>query len=58
MIIGITGHIRNKYICNNVDLLIAVFNGERGGTYNCIQYAKSIKKEILYVDPKEYNRKT
>jgi hypothetical protein len=34
------------------DKLIAVYNGDlSGGTFNCIQYAKSIGKEIIYIHP-------
>lgn len=45
--------IRNEYMCDRCDKLIAVFipTETSGGTYNCIQYAKSIGKEIVYIDP-------
>ena len=43
--------IRNEYIVDNCDLLIAAFDGvEVGGTYNCIQYAKSKSKRIEYLN--------
>lgn len=44
---------RNEYLCDNCDILIAVFdqNTQNGGTYNCLQYAKKINKEIIYIDP-------
>lgn len=45
--------IRNEYLVNNCDILVACWNGDTsGGTYNCIQYAKSLNKEIIYIDPK------
>jgi|SRR5579859_3819938 len=45
--------IRNEWMVNNCDKLIAVYNNDQsGGTYNCIQYAKSINKEIIYIDPR------
>jgi uncharacterized phage-like protein YoqJ len=43
---------RNEYMCKHCDKLIAVYNGDlSGGTFNCIQYAKSIGKEIIYINP-------
>jgi uncharacterized phage-like protein YoqJ len=46
---------RNQYMCNNCNLLIAVWNGNNhGGTYNCIEYAKSIGREIKYIDLKYF----
>lgn len=39
--------IRNEYMVNNCDLVLALWNGSSGGTANCIQYAKSIKKPIV-----------
>lgn len=44
--------IRNQYLVDNCDLLIAVYNGDKtGGTANCINYAKEIGKKILIIDP-------
>ncbi len=42
-------NIRNHYMVDHSDYVIAVHNGSRGGTYNCIQYAKQHNKEIIYV---------
>ena len=43
---------RNEYMTNKCDILIAVYNGNlSGGTFNCVQYAKSINKEIIYINP-------
>jgi len=45
--------IRNEYLVNNSDILIAVYNGDKtGGTANCVKYAKSTGKEIVYIDPR------
>jgi uncharacterized phage-like protein YoqJ len=39
--------IRNEYIVDNCDVLIAVHNGKKyGGTYNCIKYAEIKGKNI------------
>lgn len=44
--------IRNEFMVNKSDILIAVFdqNSTSGGTFNCIQYAKSINKKIIYIN--------
>lgn len=47
--------LRNEFIVNNCDTLIAMYSkkylGKKktSGTLNCIKYAKSINKEIIYV---------
>lgn len=43
--------IRNEYIVNNSDILIAVFDGSFGGTFNTVNYAKKLNKEILIINP-------
>lgn len=45
--------IRNEYMVDNCDKLIAVFDGSNSGTLNCINYAKSQNKEIIYINPKD-----
>lgn len=41
--------IRNKYMVDKCDLLLAVWNGTNGGTFNCINYARSLNKHIVYI---------
>jgi len=43
--------IRNEYLVNNSDILLACFNGSSGGTKNCVEYARKMKKEIIIIDP-------
>lgn len=43
---------RNIWMCDNCDLLIAVFDGTPGGTANCVKYAKSIGRDIIEINPK------
>jgi uncharacterized phage-like protein YoqJ len=46
--------IRNEWMVNHCDLLIGVWNGDQsGGTYNCLEYAKSVGKEIYCINPKD-----
>ena len=43
---------RNIYMVDKCDRLMAVWNGKKsGGTYNCIEYAKSVNKFIWRIDP-------
>ena len=48
--------LRNMYMVDNSNVVIAVWDGsKKGGTYNCIQYAKSKNKRIIYINPKDIN---
>lgn len=45
---------RNRYMVDNSDLLIAVWNGlQKGGTYYTIEYAKKQGKKTLIIPVKE-----
>jgi uncharacterized phage-like protein YoqJ len=39
--------IRNEWMVDNSDLVLAMWDGSKGGTYNCIQYAKRMSKPII-----------
>lgn len=44
--------IRNEWMVNQADKLIAVYNNDpTGGTANCVKYAISMSKDIYYIDP-------
>lgn len=44
--------VRNEWMVNQCDKLIAVYNGDTtGGTANCVKYAIGIGKDIYYIDP-------
>jgi len=38
--------IRNQYLVDHCDLLVALWDGSKGGTGNCIEYAKKLNKPI------------
>lgn len=42
---------RNEYMVNLADKVIAVWDGTRGGTYNCVMYAKSQNTPIIRIKP-------
>lgn len=45
--------LRNQYMVDSCDLLIAVWDGTSGGTANCVRYAQSKNKQIIFINPKE-----
>lgn len=46
--------IRNEWMVDRADKLIAVWDGTRGGTGSCVEYALKKKKTIDRIDPREY----
>lgn len=44
--------VRNEWMVDHSDKLIAVFNGTKGGTGNCVEYAQSVSRDIYYIDPR------
>lgn len=40
---------RNKYMVNNSDYILAIWNGSSGGTFNCIKYGQKENKKIDYI---------
>lgn len=44
--------IRNEWMVDRADVVLAVFNGSPGGTYNCLQYADKTLKKIVMIDPR------
>lgn len=44
--------LRNKYMVDNSDVVIAVWDGiPKGGTYNCIKYADKSNKSVIRINP-------
>lgn len=44
--------VRNCWMVDQCNKLIAIWDGSEGGTGNCVNYAKSVKKEIIFIDPR------
>ncbi len=44
---------RNKYMVDNSDIVIAVWNGNRSGTGNTVEYAKRNNKRIILINPND-----
>ena len=47
---------RNEYMVDNSKLLIAVNSNKNGGTQRTLQYAKSLKRDIVVIEPMEFYR--
>jgi uncharacterized phage-like protein YoqJ len=43
-------HLRNKWMVDRCDLLVAYWNGTSGGTANCVEYAKKQKRDFMVFD--------
>lgn len=48
--------LRNMYMVDNADLVIALWNNSKGGTANCINYAKKLKKEVIIINPSIFSK--
>ena len=42
---------RNEYMVDLADKIIAVWDGSKSGTANCVEYAKSKGKQIIQINP-------
>ena len=47
---------RNIGMVDACDVLIAIWDGTTGGTANAVRYAQRIKKPILKIDPKTFEK--
>lgn len=45
--------MRNQFMVDNSKYLIAIWDGSKSGTYNCIKYCEKQGKEIIRINPKE-----
>lgn len=46
--------VRNEYMVDRADEILAVHDGSEGGTGNCIKYARKMNKEIQIINPNDY----
>lgn len=45
---------RNAWMVDNSNFVIAVWDGTKGGTGNCVNYAQKVNKHITQLNPKSY----
>lgn len=43
--------VRNEWMVNKSDIVVAVWDGTKGGTGNCVNFAKKVEKEIIIIKP-------
>ena len=48
--------VRNCWVVDNCDLLLGVYDGSGGGTKNCLNYAQSIKKPTIIINPLDLDK--
>ncbi len=46
--------LRNQWMVDNCDMLIAVWDKSSGGTANCVKYAVLKNKQIHFINPDHY----
>ena len=44
--------VRNEWMVDRCDKLIAIWDGTSGGTGNCVKYAESMGREIIRINPR------
>ena len=42
---------RNEYMVDLADKVIAVWDGSKSGTGNCVKYAKQVGKVVIRIEP-------
>lgn len=48
--------VRNKWMVDNSDILLACWDGSDGGTGNCIKYAQDQNAFIHYINPNDFHQ--
>ena len=48
--------VRNKYMVDTSRVLLGVYDGQKGGTHNTIEYAKKKNRKIILINPKTFMR--
>lgn len=43
--------VRNEWMVNNSDIVVAVWDGTKGGTGNCVNFSEKQSKEIIRITP-------
>ncbi len=49
--------VRNEWMVDHCDVLLAVWDGTKGGTFNCLSYAKhpNVNRTIRPIDPRDFH---
>lgn len=46
--------VRNQFMVDNCDLLVGCWQGTKGGTSNCLDYARKVGKQTIIFHPDRY----
>lgn len=46
--------LRNRWMVDNCDVLVSVWDGSKGGTGNCVEYANQVQREMFRIDPRGF----
>lgn len=52
---GYKMQVRNEWMVDNCDLLIAAWDGSVGGTGNCVRYAEKVGRTMDRINPGDFN---
>lgn len=47
---------RNRYLVDSAEYILAVFDGQKGGTMSTIEYAKKKRRSIIIINPNDYTK--
>lgn len=47
---------RNRYMVDTSRVLLAVYDGQSGGTHTTVEYAKSKRRKVVVIRPKQFMR--
>ena len=47
---------RNRFLVDTSQYILAVYDGQRGGTMSTINYAKKKKRTIIIINPTDFTR--
>lgn len=50
--------VRNAWVVEHINELVAVWNGTEGGTSNTVHYALRIGRDITHIDPRDFRLAT
>jgi len=45
---------RNQEMVDDSTILVAVWDGSSGGTSNCVKYAEKVGREMIHINPRQY----
>lgn len=43
--------LRNQWMVDKCEVLMAIWDGSSGGTGNCVRYAQNVNRQIIRIDP-------